>query len=138
LFVGNKLVITDFDESLLPWWNSDEEKPCKFHLTNTKPKLFQPLELSIPETDSDEKVDIYSLGAMLYNILAGVPPYDRMHHFERKKAGTLPGYQKKLLPRDRISKTLYKVATKCMVQNPNERPTAHQVVKALEKALPKK
>ena len=138
LFIGERLTITDFDESILPWWSPAEKKPCKFHTIYSKPKLFQPLELSIPGKDSDEKIDIYALGVMIYTILTGSLPFKQTNHFQFKERGMVPVHRKKQMMKDSISKTLWKVALQCMAQNPNERPSARHVVKALEKALSQK
>ena len=92
LFVNGQLKITDFDESILLRWNSKEKRSCKFRLTEPDPRRFQPVELSIPDNELDEKVDIYSLGAMLYSILVGAQPYDETHYYEQKRGGDMPHF----------------------------------------------
>jgi serine/threonine protein kinase len=139
LFVGNRLTITDFDESLLPWWSPKDKKMCKFHITGQKAKRFQPLELTTPHQTSDEKIDIYSLGTMLHTILTGTPPFTRYNHVQLKQRGVAPAIPKKIRKKkDSMSKALHKVSLQCMAKNPNNRPSAREVVKALEKALSRK
>lgn len=125
LFVGNKLVITDFDESALPRWNAQEQKPCKFHLSNTKLRAFQPLE---PGAESGHEMDIYSLGVMLLAILTETSP-------RIPAGGALPVFAKRRVPRDIVSKRIQSIAMECMALNPIERPTAQRVVHNLEKAI---
>lgn len=131
LFLGDKLVITDFDESVLPRWNEKEQKPCKIHYRNEKLKLYQPLELYIPGAESDHTIDIYSLGVMMLAILAGTGP-------RIPGNGALPSFPPRRLPKDATSKKIQSIAAQCMALNPHKRPTAQQVVQNLEKAISRK
>jgi len=134
LFVGNQLKITDFDESILLRWHNSTKKTCKFHLANSDPKRYQPIELSISNNNLDEKVDIYSLGAMLYTILVGGRPYDQAHHFQLKTDGVLPEFPTNL-QNDTISDTLRTLTIQCMTKKAGTRPSAQQVVHVLEQAV---
>jgi serine/threonine protein kinase len=133
LFVDGKLRITDFDESIL-LWRQHNETLCKFHSAIRNPKRFQAIELCSPNNELDEKVDIYSLGAMLYCILVGRRPYDQIRHFQLKRDGILPDFPPNL-GNDTLTEALQTIVIQCMSHDPSTRPTARQVVRELEKAL---
>lgn len=133
LFVDGKLRIADFDESIL-LWRQHNETLCKFHFTIPNPKRFQAIELCSPNNKLDEKVDIYSLGAMLYCILVGRRPYDQIRHFQFKRDGILPDFPPSL-GNDTLTEALRTMVIQCMSHDPSTRPTARQVVRELEKAL---
>jgi serine/threonine protein kinase len=61
LFVGDKLKINDFDDSILIRRNSKDGSACKFQLPSApcRNKTFQPPELCYSGRDLDETIDIF-------------------------------------------------------------------------------
>jgi serine/threonine-protein kinase len=80
--------------------------------------------------------DIFSLGAVLYALLAGQPPYDgqtTLDVLERRLAGSQPAGLRSLRPD--VPERVAGVVARCLAHEPSERfATAEELVSALRSA----
>lgn len=141
LFVNGKLKINDFDDAILFRKNATDGTACKFQLDHTvyQNKTYQPPELCFSGRNLDEKIDIYALGGILYQILTRGRPYNdiRGNHAEikrRKENGILPSFEKIKERNDTASLAFRKAVEQCMQPDPKLRPPARQIAQDLDKA----
>ncbi|HEX7601549.1 MAG TPA: serine/threonine-protein kinase [Polyangiaceae bacterium] len=84
----------------------------------------------------DARSDVFSLGVVLYQMLAGVRPFDRpgdkpgTGHAGRRRPAT-PLHE--LVPE--IPRSLERIVVRCLEKLPSDRPTAHALVAELEEFL---
>lgn len=110
------------------------------HMTGPEETLgtvrYMPPEQVKNAREADHRADYYSLGATLYHVLTGTPPYTAVHELElmgRVLNGTLPPFDptKAGLPRP-ISGLL----SRLMARDPRERPqTADELLAAFGEAI---
>lgn len=141
LFVNGKLKITDFDDSILFRRNATDGSACKFSLDASVyvNRTYQPPELCFSGLDLDEKIDIYALGGLLYQLLTRQRPYNDIRDNQaelnrRKRLGILPSLDKVQGDDDPVTRAFIHAVEQCMKPNPKERPTARQVARDLDKA----
>ena len=96
--------------------------------------LYMSPEQTNRDPDIDFRTDIYSLGAILYEVLAGQPPFDEdiVQDMLNKIRHEIPPP-----PSDvtsvRIPELLEKIAMKCLAKSPDERITScAELVRLLE------
>lgn len=143
MFVDGVLKINDFDDSILMRWDASSRSPCKFHLETFAPRkrMYQPAELSIYGSPLTEKIDIYSLGAVLFSILSGERPYSTYGSNNAEKArllknGILPQLPSEVTSRnDTATLAMTTAFHKCMAHDPELRPTARAVAANLDVAF---
>ncbi|KFE67329.1 putative serine/threonine-protein kinase pkwA [Hyalangium minutum] len=82
----------------------------------------------------DERADVYSLGAILYHLLAGERPYDG-ESSDQVLARVMSGPPSQLASlQDRIPRDLLAIVTKSMAREPSERyPTAREMAEDLRR-----
>eukprot|EP01083_Nonionella_stella_P030338 83194_1 len=91
-----------------------------------------PKYLALETLDSDgpvslEKIDMFALGASLYELAIGKDLPTESEGFQSIRRGNLPGISK-------FSETFQKLVTSLMCPNPEKRPTSTETVMFLEKA----
>ena len=101
--------------------------------------LYMSPEQARGETEIDLRVDIYALGVMLYEMLAGVPPFDGKNYFELlwKHGNEAPVSLAKRNPNVFIPPALDAVVLKALAKEREQRfQTMGELSAALHEAMP--
>ena len=113
---------------------------CPFHMSNVHKgsTMRSPEEYTTHGPQSD-KIDVYSLGSIIYYLLTGHSPFDNMEYKKAMKLlaiGTEPPLPKELEDsNDRAIQILIQVMRACRQFRPQERPYSYQIVAMLEDGL---
>lgn len=154
VFVDDKPKIIDFHASLLIPWNKTDNRPCLPYISaSTKRADSVPPEMWADNYLS-EKVDVYSLGALLFYMLTKGA---RLYHCEQPKGicdfrdegrttlpesevkalklnGTLPQFPKDIEnSTDPAIEAIRDVIKRAVCRDPEKRPSASDIVKHLER-----
>ncbi len=94
--------------------------------------IFQPEEYGY--TDQTEKVDIFSMGNVIYSIITGLWPFEAHADVKQVQKNIILGIRPPIenISNDPILSSLAEVIHLCWKQNSNERPTATQIALLLE------
>lgn len=124
--------LTDFG---LARWATDEETITQESLVAGTPAYMSPEQARGDTKHADERSDIYSLGAMLYELLAGETPFrgDTLAVL-RQIVDDEPTQPRKL--NTRVHVDLQTIALKCLEKEPNKRyQSARQLADELQRFL---
>ena len=110
------------------------------HMTGPEETLgtvrYMPPEQVKNAREADHRADYYSLGATLYHVLTGSPPYTQVHELElmgRVLNGTLPPFDP---TRAGLPRPISTLLARLMARDPRERPqTAEEVLAAFGEAI---
>lgn len=149
-------VINDFNIAVLMMRHDSSSAACPFYARFPNPQWRSPEEQVESEEESrndppivDEKIDIYALGNVLYRLVAGGSPWKKKGFpkltpeekmevaIAKRYNGTLPPIPAGVHLDDPASAALYEAMKMCYRFDPNERPSAKQVVEFLESARSK-
>jgi eukaryotic-like serine/threonine-protein kinase len=126
-------VVTDFGIALATQ-QADPDRLTATGVSPGSPHYMSP-EQAAGEGDMDGRSDIYSLGCVLYEVLAGDPPFTgRMPQaiLAKKLTETPPGVR---VVRDTVPTALERVVSRCLVRVPADRfKTAGELRDALDAA----
>jgi len=96
---------------------------------------YMPPELWMSAARADAKTDVYALGALLFEMLAGRPPFvgDNINQFMFKHVNEEPPPIQQLAPR--VAAGTARLLVQMLKKESSERPTMVQVVEAVEALL---
>ena len=110
---------------------------CPYKVSHNPGKFRSPEEYNY--LDQSEMVDVYSMGNIFYSIITEKWPYEEINNAdkaqEKIKRGERPNIQ--ISSDDKILHGLAEIIHLCWKQDPNERPSARQVVSLLESKIGK-
>ena len=95
---------------------------------------FAPEVLKEPDRGHDERVGVYSVGAILYHMLAGIPPFEGSSRQEitRRVLNESPPALRRI--NLKVSPALAKVVESAIDRSPDERPqTLNELLEQLRK-----
>lgn len=132
--------LNDFNRCRFLAWNQRKNQTCTFHIGNNPGTFRSPEEYNY-EGES-EKVDVYSMGNILYSLLTGIYPFEKISKSEKVqnlvKKGIRPPISKSILnTSDPFEQTLLNATLACWVQDPQKRATARSIQKYIETQLEK-
>ncbi len=96
--------------------------------------LYMSPEQARGESEIDRRVDVYAMGVMLYEMIAGAPPFEGRNYFELlwKHGNEPPPPMKELNPNVYIPAGVDEVVRRALAKDPDKR---HQTMAELELAL---
>jgi len=91
------------------------------------------------EKELTEKIDIFSLGSIMFSLLTGLIPFDEItdeeEMMDKFMAGKLPFIDPRYKNRDSIERKFVEVMEDCWKFKPEDRPTAVEVARRLEELV---
>lgn len=139
IFMHGQYKLNDFNRARLLSWNPATKMHCGFEVGKNGGIWRSPEEYRYKlET---EKVDVWSLGLVLYFILTGKEPYDEFDRAEDvykfvSDGGRATVENKRILESNHpYQKAMLKAMDMCFVFDPRERASARQVADLLHQAL---
>lgn len=131
VFDDGSIKLNDFNRCRFLKRNENNGQVCPYKITHNPGKFRSPEEYNY--FDQTEKVDIYSMGNILYSIITEKWPFDELDNAkdaqEKIKNGTRPLIPE--FPHDEALFALAKIVRLCWKQNAKDRPNAKDVVSAL-------
>lgn len=142
--------LNDFNVAILPMWNPKTNTKCGFQGRFHEPWWRAPEEMQVQMTEYDdptpltEKVDVYSLGNTLWNLLTTHAPWGKMTKERQEEVRSkvakgelpeLPPPYHKLTLKDPALKAIKDAMYKCLRLNPVDRPSAGEIAEELADAL---
>lgn len=141
ILVDGKFKFNDFNKAKYLIYNKETDEVCpnKNAITSNAKAFHSPEEYRGDRLT--EKVDVYSLGNIIFTVLARKYPFKGVEHADARKmimAGTRPTLPDDILnSKDPRNEVLVKAMQLCHKQDPSERPTAREIAYMLEDAVNK-
>jgi hypothetical protein len=150
---GKTPLLNDFNIAQLMLWDDKSKKPCGFAGEFWNPQWRSPEEiksyLGLEHDVLSSGVDIYALGNVIYRFLTGVRAWGKGHgsmteeykqqiaDWKRRKGKTPPVPEAVMKEKETNASVsvLMQIMNKCFEKHPQDRPTAHDIVKIIDKAL---
>ena len=137
--------LNDFNVAEFLTWNATSGRTCGFKGRFREPWWRAPEEMQSNPTRLTEKIDVYALGNILWDILTTHSPRGRMQKDLQDDIrplvarGDLPewpsDFNKTKLITDPALKAIEKAMMKCLRAKPEDRPTAGEVAYDLSEAI---
>jgi Protein kinase domain len=132
----------DFNLARMVYWNVKHNHPCVVQTDGAEGQFRAPEEYA--RESKTEKLDIYSLGNLMYTIVTGRWPWDDFHENKRKRrqrgksamtefkefilAGKRPHVEAELLEsKDPNIQAMLKAMDMCWKQDPHDRSSAREI-----------
>jgi len=134
----NKLTLNDFNRAEIMLWDEDENKYCKYRSGRGHGTLRSPEEYI--DANLDEKIDVFSYGNLLYNLLTGLWNFYELGDSEeviqeaildKKRPYIDPRYRNRTF----AESALVNLIEKCWEHRAKDRPSIFQVMEYLREAL---
>lgn len=142
--VGGTLKLNDFNIGIMRKLNTTSKEPCGFPAQYPNPQWRSPEE-AWESQNLNEKVDVYSMGHIFFRLICGHEPWNKLEPkgkptkelIEKKvKKHGLPFIPDSVKKSDNpATKAIYKVILKCYRFKPENRPSAREIAKEIDRAL---
>ena len=142
--IDGTLKLNDFNIGVLRRWNTTSNKPCGIPTQYPKPQWRSPEEAR-HETNLTEKVDVFSLGHILFRLICGHEPWNKLGPNGRPPKDVLNGYvQRGKLPfipefvwnsTDLEVKAIRNEMLQCYSFDPSKRPCAREIAVSLQRTI---
>jgi len=126
LWLDGMYKLNDFNRARFIRWDVRKNKPCTFYIPKSPGRNRSPEEYEYDQLT--EKIDVYSLGNILYSILTKHEAFDEMKKTEAQdlvKHGKRPPIPDKLWEAEELA--IIEAINMCWAQKPKNRPSARDV-----------